>query len=55
MISYDGNLDVGLNIDAAAVEHPARLAELLGTSFKDLHRAKAKAKTTATGPATAKD
>jgi WS/DGAT/MGAT family acyltransferase len=55
MISYDGNLDVGLNIDAAAVEHPARLAELLDTSFKDLHRAKAKTKTTATGSATAKD
>jgi len=40
MLSYDGSLDVGINIDAAAVEHPDRLAKHLQQSFKDLHKAK---------------
>jgi diacylglycerol O-acyltransferase len=40
MISYDGNLDIGINFDAAAVEHPGRMAELLGASFTALHKAK---------------
>jgi hypothetical protein len=40
MISYAGNLDIGINVDAAAVERPARLAELLGQSFAALHTAK---------------
>ena len=38
MISYNGNLDIGINFDAAAVEHPARMAELLGDSFTALHK-----------------
>ena len=42
MLSYDGSLDIGINIDAAAVEHPARLAELLQQAFKDLQKAKPK-------------
>ncbi len=42
MISYDGNLDIGINFDAAAVEHPARLAAHLQQSFKDLQKAKPK-------------
>ena len=40
MISYDGNLDIGINVDAAAVEHPGRMAELLGESFTALQQAK---------------
>ena len=40
MISYNGNLDIGINFDAAAVEDPARMAELLGESFTALHKAK---------------
>jgi diacylglycerol O-acyltransferase len=44
MISYNGNLDIGINFDAAAVEHPARMAELLGDSFTALHKVKARKK-----------
>ena len=40
MISYDGSLDIGINVDAAAVEHPGRMAELLGESFTALQKAK---------------
>jgi hypothetical protein len=40
MISYDGSLDIGINFDAAAVEHPARIAELIGDAFTALHKAK---------------
>jgi len=40
MLSYHGSLDVGINIDAAAVEHPGQLAKLLKQSFSDLHRAR---------------
>ena len=39
LLSYLGSLDMGLNIDAAAVAEPARLAKLLGQSFKALARA----------------
>lgn len=40
MLSYHGSLDIGINIDAAAVEHPDRLAKHLKRSFSDLHNAK---------------
>lgn len=36
LMSYLGSLDMGLNVDAAAVAEPARLATLLEQSFKDL-------------------
>jgi hypothetical protein len=36
LMSYLGSLDMGLNIDAAAVAEPARLATLLEQSFRDL-------------------
>ena len=39
LLSYLGSLDMGLNVDAAAVEHPERLAALVETSFKDLQHA----------------
>lgn len=39
MISYDGNLDIGINFDADAVANPTRVAELLGESFAALHKA----------------
>lgn len=42
MLSYNGNLDVGINVDAAAVEHPDRLAKHLKHAFADLHKAKPK-------------
>ena len=42
MLSYNSKLDVGINVDAAAVEHPARLAAHLEQSFKDLQKAKPK-------------
>jgi len=40
MLSYHGKLDIGINIDAAAVEHPDRLGKHLKQSFADLHKAK---------------
>jgi diacylglycerol O-acyltransferase len=36
LLSYAGSLDVGLNIDAAAVAEPPRLSRLLRRSFRDL-------------------
>ena len=39
LLSYKGSLDMGLNIDAAAVAEPARLARLVDHSFKDLQTA----------------
>jgi len=39
LLSYLGSLDMGLNVDAAAVAEPARLARLVEQSFKDLHKA----------------
>ena len=39
LLSYLGSLDMGINIDAAAVAEPERLAALLGQAFKDLRRA----------------
>ena len=39
LLSYLGSLDMGLNVDAAAVEHPDRLAALVERSFKDLQHA----------------
>ena len=40
LLSYNGSLDMGVNIDAAAVDEPERLAELRSTdSFKALTRA----------------
>lgn len=40
MLSYNGSLDIGINIDAAAVEHPDRLAAHLRQSFTDLCKAR---------------
>jgi len=39
LLSYLGSLDMGLNIDAAAVAEPERLAAALRRAFKDLGRA----------------
>jgi diacylglycerol O-acyltransferase / wax synthase len=39
LLSYDGNLEMGINIDSAAVDEPTRLAELVTESFKALNRA----------------
>ena len=39
LLSYLGNLDMGLNTDAAAVADPARLAHLVDQAFKDLQKA----------------
>ncbi len=39
LLSYKGNLDMGLNTDAAAVADPTRLARLVDQSFKDLQKA----------------
>ena len=39
LLSYNGHLEMGINIDAAAVDEPARLAELVEDSFKALTRA----------------
>ncbi len=36
LLSYDGSLDMGLNIDAAAVAEPERLANHLDAAFADL-------------------
>jgi len=35
MLSYLGSLDMGINIDTAAVDQPERLAACLSSSFKD--------------------
>jgi diacylglycerol O-acyltransferase / wax synthase len=39
LLSYDGSLDMGLNVDAAAVADPDRLAQLLERAFTDLQKA----------------
>lgn len=39
LLSYLGSLDMGMNVDSAAVTEPALLAKLLERSFKDLIRA----------------
>ena len=39
MLSYDGSLDMGINVDAAAVAEPDRLAKLLERAFTDLQNA----------------
>jgi WS/DGAT/MGAT family acyltransferase len=39
LLSYDGSLDMGLNVDAAAVAEPERLAKLLEDAFIDLQKA----------------
>ena len=39
LLSYLGSLDMGMNVDAAAVTEPALLAKLIERSFKDLIRA----------------
>ena len=39
LLSYLGSLDMGVNIDAAAVDEPERLAGNLNRAFKDLVRA----------------
>ena len=36
LLSYLGSLDMGMNVDAAAVSQPALLAKLIEHSFKDL-------------------
>ena len=36
LLSYDGSLDMGVNIDTAAVAEPERLSRLLGDAFQDL-------------------
>src|SRR5262245_19533086 len=39
LLSYTGSLDMGLNIDTAAVAEPERLAKLLERAFTDLQQA----------------
>jgi diacylglycerol O-acyltransferase / wax synthase len=39
MLSYDGSLDMGINVDTAAVAEPDRLGRLLERAFTDLHDA----------------
>jgi hypothetical protein len=39
LLSYAGSLDMGLNVDAAAVADPGRLARLLDRAFTALHKA----------------
>jgi hypothetical protein len=39
VLSYDGSLDMGLNIDAAAVTDPALLTRCLRAAFADLNTA----------------
>jgi hypothetical protein len=36
LLSYNGSLDMGINIDAAAVDQPALLARHLSTAFTEL-------------------
>ena len=36
LLSYDGSLDVGLNIDAAAVAEPERLRHHIDAAFRSL-------------------
>ena len=40
MLSYVGSLDMGINIDAAAVADPALLARLVEEAFGRLRRAR---------------
>ena len=39
LLSYDGSLDMGINIDTAAVADPKRLATLIERSARDLTKA----------------
>jgi diacylglycerol O-acyltransferase / wax synthase len=39
MLSYDGSLDMGINVDTLAVAEPDRLARLLERAFTDLQKA----------------
>lgn len=39
LLSYDGSLDMGINVDAAAVDDPPRLAALVAEAARDLARA----------------
>ena len=39
LLSYNGSLDMGLNVDAAAVDEPERLAKLIERGFTELHKA----------------
>ena len=51
-MSYMGSLDVGLNIDEAAVESPTLLVDLLKQSFNELAAfAPASESSDSTGPA----
>jgi hypothetical protein len=36
LLSYDGNLDMGLNIDTAAIAEPSRLRTALRRAFDEL-------------------
>ena len=38
MLSYHGSLDMGVNVDPAAVDDPARLAQLIGQAARDITR-----------------
>lgn len=40
LVSYDGNLDIGVNTDAAAIDDPARFARLIGQSGRALAKLK---------------
>jgi hypothetical protein len=40
LLSYDGSLNMGLNVDTAAVEQPERLAQLLEQAFTSLVKAR---------------
>ena len=40
MVSYDGNLDLGVNTDAAAITEPARFAQLIEQSGRALAKLK---------------
>jgi hypothetical protein len=35
VLSYDGRLNMGINVDSAAVEQPARLGRLVEESARD--------------------
>ncbi len=39
LLSYNGSLDMGINVDPVAVAEPERLSKLLTRAFKDLARA----------------
>jgi len=54
LLSHVGSLDMGLNVDSAAVAHPERLRELLEESFDTLVNATPQGKNSRTKRATAK-